>query len=233
MAMFGKIKGFLREFFRGQRFYHIRYGLKYALVWIVLCLVITNVYGKQSFELQREFRTNYLTQYIEIQLAVLRETARTHDLTTDENQVLIRYTLQQLDAYVAQHAEGTVRTGSICWPRLSTTHTDEDDNVYLEIAGDNGRKQYLLTTEDGEPLLYYDGSDRDTLIKENVNTYYYCPRKYLKEVMEETIGKQKSEDSSWWATAERTGWRFKLEDGYLNGFEFRPVHVLATYYENG
>ena len=231
--MFGKIKEFLRDFCKGERFYPIRYGLKYVAVWLVLCLVITNVYGEQMFELQREFKTNSLTQDIEQQLSVLRETARTQDLTTADNKLLVKYTMQQLDAYTAQYAKGAVRTGTSYWSSGSTDHTHEDDDAYLVVIGDDGRTEDLQPLVLGDLVVYFDANDHSNAIKENVNKYYTCPRKYLKELWDETIGVRKNTDSAWRKTEKRNGWKFKLVDGYLAGTEFRPGRVHAMYFENG
>ena len=231
--MFAKIKGGLKAFFKGQRYYHIRYILKYVLLWLALCLIITNIYGRQYFEDEREECEKTITQYIEKTLSVLRETARTQDLTTDENRVLIKYTMQQLDAYAVMVSHGSVRTGTAYWSSQKDMHTDADDNAYLVIWGDNGKRVYEIPLESGEVIHYYDGSDRDTLIKENVNKYYYCPRKYFEDVWNETIGSKKNVDSAWWTTSNRPGWRFELIDGYISGTEFRPGTIHAMYYENG
>ena len=232
--MFGKIREFLGDLCKGERFYHIRYGLKYVAIWLVLCLIITNVYGEPMFDREREYRSNSLTQYIEQQLAVLRETARTQDLTTAENKLLVKYTMQQLDAYSARYALGDVRTGTSYWSSTeSRTHTHEDDNAYLVIIGNDGKAADLQPLVLGDTVLYYDANDHSNAIKENVNKYYSCPRRCLQELWDETIGIRKNVDSAWWVIEKRTGWKFTLVDGYLAGTEFRPGRVHAAYFEDG
>ena len=200
--MFGKIKGALRAFFKEQRFFSARYILKYVLLWLVLCLVITDLYGGMYYEDKKETRVSYVTQEMQRIFSAVRETAKKQSMMTDENELLAMFTIQKMDAYAASLSEGTVRAGSVYYTPLSNLYTHEDNNVYL-------------------------------VIREEENTYLSCPKEYLKEVWDATIGTRKNVDSAWLEENFRTGWIIELIDGYRSGTEFRPGKVHAVYYEHG
>ncbi len=228
-----KTGGFFKELLIGKRYHLVRYVAGYALLWLILCLVLTNKYGKRWYDEELHFEGNQTMMKYEEALATFRETARVHDMTDASRKVYIEYEMQRLAALSTTLTGGEVSTCVVFYNNGMHTETHEDRNAYLVVFGDNGRRSNLFPVENGTFLNNHDGSDKDTRIKENVDVIRRCNADYLKNLWDETLGVKKSKDTAWVSASSRTGWIFEVLDGYLSESEFQPGKVRATYYENG
>lgn len=228
-----RIKGFFSNLFFGKKYHIVRYVTGYAVLWLILCLVLTNKYGQSWYDERLAFQEYQVTHQFEEELATFRETARLRDMTEASRKVYILYEMQRLTALATTMSDRDVRTCVSYYNVGDDLETYGDRNAYLVIFGDDGRRRVLITLEDGTTVSYDDGSDRETRIKENVDVVRCCDAMFLRNLWDETLGVKKSRDTAWMSASSRTGWTFEMLDGYLSESEFLPGNVRATYYENG
>ena len=228
-----KSRGFFSNLFFGKKYHIVRYVAGYAVLWLVLCLVLTNKYGQSWYDEQLDVKEYQVMQQFEEELARFRETARLRDMTDASQKVYIAYETQRLTALATTMSQKDVRTCASYYSVGEDFETYGDRFAYLVMFGDDGRKRTLITLEDGTTVSYDDGSDRETRIKENVDTVRRCSKDFVMNVWDETLGVKKSRDTAWMNAAYRTGWVFEVIDGYLAESRFQPGKVRATYYENG
>lgn len=219
--------------FFGKKYHIVRYVTGYAVLWLILCLVLTNKYGQSWYDERLAFQEYQVTHQFEEELATFRETARLRDMTEASRKVYILYEMQRLTALATTMSDRDVRTCVSYYNVGDDLETYGDRNAYLVIFGDDGRRRVLITLEDGTTVSYDDGSDRETRIKENVDVVRCCDAMFLRNLWDETLGVKKSRDTAWMSASSRTGWTFEMLDGYLSESEFLPGNVRATYYENG
>ena len=228
-----RIKGFFSNLFFGKKYHIVRYVTGYAVLWLILCLVLTNKYGQSWYDERLAFQEYQVTHQFEEELATFRETARLRDMTEASRKVYILYEMQRLTALATTMSDRDVRTCASYYNVGDDLETYGDRNAYLVIFGDDGRRRVLITLEDGTTVSYDDGSDRETSIKENVDVVRCCDAMFLRNLWDETLGVKKSRDTAWMSASSRIGWTFEMLDGYLSESEFLPGKVRATYYENG
>ena len=219
--------------FFGKKYHIVRYVTGYAVLWLILCLVLTNKYGQSWYDERLALQEYRVTHQFEEELATFRETARLRDMTEASRKVYILYEMQRLTALATTMSDRDVRTCASYYNVGYDLETYGDRNAYLVIFGDDGRRRVLITLENGTTVSCDDGSDRETRIKENVDVVRCCDAMFLRNLWDETLGVKKSRDTAWMSASSRTGWTFEMLDGYLSESEFLPGNVRATYYENG
>jgi len=223
-------KGFLSDILFGERYRLARYIAMYTVLWLIVCLVLTDIVGRSRYEEALHDEEHLVLVRMEKVLSDLRETARKQDMTEAGMQVYIAYEMQRLNAYVATLTDREVKTNvQYCFGRRvpgKGMQTYDDSNVYLLLAGDGGTPELSFLWSDGS--IFTDNGKKGSR-----NRVYRCDRKLLQEVWDETIGVRSSRDTAWFEQGiHHTGWVFEILDGYIGEQEFRPGKVRATYYDN-
>lgn len=227
-----KIGGFIKNLFFGKKYHIVRYIAGYVLLWVILCLFITNKCGQNVYDEWMEYRNYEVLKRYEEELSTFRETAKTHDMTDSSQKVFLEYQLQRLTALATVLTDDDVRTCASYYNGGTNPQTYGDLNAYLVIFGDNGKRHSSITEWENSSFVYY-GADREDEIKENTDTILRCKKELIRNVWDETLGVKMSRDTAWMRTDYRTGWTFEVLDGYLAKNEFQPGKVRAIYYENG
>ena len=125
--------------FFGKKYHIVRYVTGYAVLWLILCLVLTNKYGQSWYDERLAFQEYQVTHQFEEELATFRETARLRDMTEASRKVYILYEMQRLTALATTMSDRDVRTCASYYNVGDDLETYGDRNAYLVIFGDDGR----------------------------------------------------------------------------------------------
>ncbi|MBR5713007.1 MAG: HAMP domain-containing histidine kinase [Lachnospiraceae bacterium] len=201
-----KDKGFFKELFRGEKYRNFRFVAKYVVIWIVLCLFLLNYLGRDYFLQERHWLTYKSSQEVQRYASQLREKAHDTGLNYAQDKALIDYTAHKLNAYGTTLSDSGVSAATVVWVDDRGIYTDEiKDEVFLVIAP---------AEEGGDEIVRY------------------CPKRYVQNLWDETLGVRKNSDTAWVDTYPSNGWTFKVTEYDINENEFRPVTVVAKYYKN-
>jgi len=192
--------------------------IRYTVIWVILCLVLTNEMGEIYFQDEANSFLLYATSGVQEYVKDLRDMERT-GVFGEGDQAVLRYTQLAMGAYFSDRFRTKTQTSS----ELGVRETDPTAYAYLVIKG-NG--------EEKPDEYYYCRVNRLAKVKEvtldvkkNPLTAWVFHGGYYSYG---TSGLVYHEDSN-------VGWYFSLLDGYLKrdvGL-FYPGKVLVRYMNEG
>ncbi|MBO4750542.1 MAG: HAMP domain-containing histidine kinase [Lachnospiraceae bacterium] len=190
---------------------------RYVIIWVLLCLVLTNEKGEAYFQEEAEYFRLYNTVYIQDSLKDLREMERKGVFDEGDN-ALLRYTRLDMAAEIASKFHTKTKTSSDMYPQSD----DLEDYAYLRIAGNE---------EEGIPNeYYYCPIEKLAKVKEVTLDLKKNPTSAWGSAYRRTFFHRVSAENT-----SHPGWNISMIDGYLkkDTMDFRPGKVLVKYMEDG
>ena len=190
----------------------------YAIIWIICCLVLTRIIGKDKFELYAKDYQSKVDVDIRQTLEELKEKALSPEFDLEKDKTMLEYTMQKMLADVSYRTEGKVY--GVCdlmvydSTKVTTFYRIPEENKYLSMTTAGNNKAYYITENKNGKVLYLS-----------------CPVQYFENIIRETYN-IKGKVANRWERSLVDTWYIQVVEDYRTEEEFRPLTVEISYWDN-